>query len=185
MKTNDATTKHKTMGGEHIGVGIMILGLLCVILSSGCTSPYLSAAKKGDKEAQFKEGLMYAVGIQEAKKFSESDTAGELRRIRSYMNAEHYIHVPGAGEYPRGVDRAGVSSTGQYYDYSHQNWYGSAFDWFTQSAEQKYAPAMYHIGLMYQFGRGVPADQQKSIEWLRKASGLGYEPARKYLSGNY
>ena len=69
------------------------------------------------------------------------------------------------------------------WDHSDQNWYGQALNWFTLSAEQGYLPAMYHLGLMHEFGRGVPVDKQKSVEWLRKAAEKGYEPAQKYLGG--
>ena len=165
------------------------LGLVsvCGLLLGGCTSPYLAAANKGDKVAQFKEGLVFACGPYEHKKFSESDTAAELQRVSQYRTASYFYKDVFGVTHEFGIDRPYVITTlGKSEHYSGtSDWYPKAFNWFTQSAEQGYAPAMFHLGLMYEFGRGVSADKQKSNEWMRKAAEKGYEPAQKYLSGTY
>ena len=44
-------------------------------------------------------------------------------------------------------------------------------------ANQGYAAAQNNLGVMYAEGRGVSKDDDKAVEWYRKAADQGYERA--------
>ena len=48
--------------------------------------------------------------------------------------------------------------------------YAAAMNWYTESANQNYAPAQYAIGLLYEHGRGVEANAALAAEWYTKAA---------------
>jgi TPR repeat protein len=61
---------------------------------------------------------------------------------------------------------------------------------FRLAAKQGYAPAQYHLGEMYETGRGVPLDRLQSTfamanKWFRLAAKQGYAPAQLNLALNY
>ena len=45
-------------------------------------------------------------------------------------------------------------------------------------AKQGYAPAQYYLGLMYDFGRGVPKDDAEAAKWHRQGSRARDTPRR-------
>ena len=45
-----------------------------------------------------------------------------------------------------------------------------ALFWYTQAAEQNYAPAQTNVGAMYEFGRGVEQDYVQAALWYEKAA---------------
>lgn len=45
---------------------------------------------------------------------------------------------------------------------------------FRPLAEQGVAPAQFHLGLMYERGRGVPQDYRAALKWFRMAAEQGY-----------
>lgn len=51
--------------------------------------------------------------------------------------------------------------------------YVAAMNWYTESANQSYAPAQYAIGLLYEHGRGVEANASMAAEWYTKAADQG------------
>lgn len=48
--------------------------------------------------------------------------------------------------------------------------------------EQGNADAQYHLGRMYALGRGVPRDNGRAAEWLRRAAAQGHSDARSELA---
>ena len=42
--------------------------------------------------------------------------------------------------------------------------------WYRKAAEQNYAAAQYNLGLCYEHGEGVAADQVEAAKWYRKAA---------------
>ena len=52
-------------------------------------------------------------------------------------------------------------------------------DWIRKAAAQQFAPAMYHLGQIHEFGFGVPQDDRLALEWYRKAADAGSAAARR------
>ena len=48
--------------------------------------------------------------------------------------------------------------------------YEQAAEWFTKAAEQGYAEAQYNLGVMYDFGQGVPQDYNEAGELISKGA---------------
>ena len=47
------------------------------------------------------------------------------------------------------------------------------FDAVKKAAEQGHADAQYNLGLMYDYGGGVPEDDAEAVRWYRKAAEQG------------
>jgi uncharacterized protein YfiM (DUF2279 family) len=54
-----------------------------------------------------------------------------------------------------------------------------------QLAERGNAEAQYRVGLMYEFGKGYPADMEQAIIWIRKAAAQGHVSAEVELGVIY
>ncbi len=59
-----------------------------------------------------------------------------------------------------------------------------------EAAAAGYAPASFHLGQMYRFGKGVPVDQIKAVQYYQQAAAAGHlfaqrAVAEKYLKGEY
>jgi len=59
---------------------------------------------------------------------------------------------------------------------------GQAVHWFQAAARQGDAESMYVLGVMYQRGYAVQADQAQAITWLQRAADHGYTRASAVLS---
>lgn len=59
--------------------------------------------------------------------------------------------------------------------------YARALPIFTRLAEAGNPAAQYHLGEMYWYGEGVPADTAKGDAWFRKADQAGYPAAKAAL----
>ncbi len=57
--------------------------------------------------------------------------------------------------------------------------YATALKEFRVLAEQGYAGAQNNLGLMYEYGEGVPQDDVQARMWLNLAAAQGNELARK------
>ena len=51
--------------------------------------------------------------------------------------------------------------------------YGEALQWYRKAADKNYAPAMFHLAIMYANGIGVASDYARAVEWHRKAADQG------------
>ncbi len=60
--------------------------------------------------------------------------------------------------------------------------YKTAFTILEPFAKQGHADAQFHLGLMYNKGKGVPQNSAKALKWARKAARQGHFLARDYLS---
>ena len=63
--------------------------------------------------------------------------------------------------------------------------YQKALRLFKSFAERGDARAQYSLGVMYDFGRGVPKDYAKAVHWYRKAAEQGYVFAQSNLGVMY
>ncbi|MCL2075235.1 MAG: sel1 repeat family protein [Betaproteobacteria bacterium] len=46
------------------------------------------------------------------------------------------------------------------------------------AAEQGYAPAQFHLGVMYEYGQGMPQDDLEAANWYQKSAEQGYVDAQ-------
>ena len=60
-----------------------------------------------------------------------------------------------------------------------------AFDHFTRSAQQGYAPAQYRLGVAYASGDGTGKDLTKAVEWYEKSARQGHITAQRSLAVIY
>jgi len=97
----------------------------------------------------FRMGLNAATSADASKNFNASDTAAELAREHYYSDA----------------NPANARQQSQ------------AFTFFTYAAKQGNRPAMYHLALMYKYGRGTPQNDAEAAKWLAAAAAASYEPA--------
>jgi TPR repeat protein len=60
-----------------------------------------------------------------------------------------------------------------------------AIDWIRKAAAQKYAPAEFQMGQLYDFGFGVGQDDQQALVWYRNAAEHGSAAAQRALGDFY
>ena len=60
-----------------------------------------------------------------------------------------------------------------------------AFEHFTRSAEQGYAPAQYRLGVAYANGDGTGKNLAKAVEWYEKSARQGHATAQRSLARIY
>jgi TPR repeat protein len=63
-----------------------------------------------------------------------------------------------------------------------------AAEFYKKAADREYAPAQYHLGMLYEDGRGVEVDEIQAVQWYYKAAMQGnanaqYELAIRYEHG--
>ena len=51
--------------------------------------------------------------------------------------------------------------------------------WYQVAAEQGDASAQFNLGLMYEYGRGVPQNYSEAVKWYRLAAEQGDASARR------
>jgi TPR repeat protein len=59
--------------------------------------------------------------------------------------------------------------------------YREAFSWYSQAANQGFAPAQKNLGLFYEMGLGLTKDILQASEWYRKAAEQGNIDAQNHL----
>jgi TPR repeat protein len=63
--------------------------------------------------------------------------------------------------------------------------YVEAFNWYSMAAESSHREAIYHLGLLYEKGLGIPQDYQKAIQLYNYAGHLGSDKALHQLGVVY
>jgi TPR repeat protein len=63
--------------------------------------------------------------------------------------------------------------------------YATAFREFLPLAEQGHTIAQHLLGVMYNFGEGVPKNDAEAVKWYRKAAEQGHAPAQYNLGNMY
>jgi len=56
-----------------------------------------------------------------------------------------------------------------------------AVEWFRKAADQEYADAQYQLGVMYENGWGVDANNKEAVQWYKKAAEQGNTDAQNKL----
>jgi hypothetical protein len=60
-----------------------------------------------------------------------------------------------------------------------------AIDWFRKAAAQKYAPAEFQLGQLYDFGFGVTQNDREALAWYRKAAEHGNVAGQRAVGDFY
>ena len=60
-----------------------------------------------------------------------------------------------------------------------------AIEWIRKAAAQRYAPAEFHLGQVYDFGFGATQDDRQALDWYRQAAEHGSAPAQRSLGDFY
>jgi len=124
-------------------------------------------AEKGDAQAQYQLGLMYAEGQGVAR-----DEAEAVRWYRKAAEQAFALAQNDLGSmYARG---RGVKQD-----------YAEALRWYRKAAEQGEAQAQNSIGAMYSLGQGVVRDDVEAVRWYRKSAEQGFALAQSNLGAMY
>jgi TPR repeat protein len=128
---------------------------------------YLQLAAQGNVDAQFKAGMIYAMGQGVAE--DDKQAAGWLGKAAEQGHREAQTKL--GFMYATGKGVAQNSS--------------SAIDWFYKAAEQGDPTAQYNLGLIYAQGQGVAKDTSLAFSWYSKAAVQGDARAQYKLGDMY
>jgi len=159
---------------------ILSILILCLVL---CLVLYLTAltniatsqtfnetkenAEKGNAEAQFNLGLMYAKGHGVAQDFAKAKAWFEKAAAQGLAEAQTTLGV-------LYVQGQGVAQD-----------FGKARAWYEKAADQGYAEAQTNLGALYAQGQGVSQDFTKAKAWFEKAAAQGVGKAQFNLGVLY
>lgn len=124
-------------------------------------------ADKGDAQAQFDLGTLYATGTWVAR---------DLKRAAKWHRKAAEQGLPRA-QYQLGLDYA--DGNGVKEDKM------AAVAWYRRAAEQNLVEAQFSLGLCYANGRGVNPNAVEAVRWFRKAAASGYADAQAELGNCY
>jgi uncharacterized protein len=124
-------------------------------------------AEKGNAQAQYKVGRMYAFGEGVAKDLSLAQDW--YRKAAEQQDVQAQIMLGGMYANGEGVPKD----------------LGLAAAWYRKAAEQQDVQAQTMLGWMYANGEGVPKDLGLAAAWYRKAALLGDAVAQQNLGWMY
>lgn len=107
-------------------------------------------AERGDAEAQYNLGKMYASGKVVADEYNYNEA------VKWYIKAAEQGHIK--AQYALGEIYSSSSIEGVTQDYKE------AAKWYIKAAEQGHVKAKYNLGLLYAQGLGIPKSTLKAIE---------------------
>ena len=157
-----------------------------------------SRAFDGDADAQFLLGLDYLlVGVV----LEEDEDAVRLYRLHAeygygitkYLGRRYRYVSPGGAELLEAM-AAATGSRRRFRRYAERakrlyakdvRWLKEAARWHRLAAEQGLAVAQYYLGLMYEFGLGMSADDEEAVRWFRLAAEQGLAEAQYRLGEEY
>jgi uncharacterized protein len=159
----------------------------------GAFREWLPVAQRGDANAQFNIGLLYANG-KGVRKDPKQAADWYRKAAEQGVGAAEYnlgvMYANGDGV-PRDVHEAvkwlqrasdhgipmGREHLADLYGGNEVQNYAKSLEWHRQAASQGDPTAQFDFGLMYDLGRGVPRDYPQAMNWYRKAADQGYAPA--------
>lgn len=62
---------------------------------------------------------------------------------------------------------------------------GQGVEWIRKAADQRFAPAEFQLGQIYEFGFGVPPDEGQALAWYRRAAEHGSAPGQRTVAEFY
>lgn len=159
-------------------------------------------AEEGDAAAQFSLGVMYYYGQGVRQDYEAAMTLYRRAAAQDHAGAQFnlgimYLRGEGVPEddeeglkwlhkaAEQGLVEAQFSLGYMHYDGDDggQNYlldYKEAMKWFRKAAEQGHVGAQFHLSDMYDFGKGVPADDKLSYMWASISAANGSETGAEY-----
>lgn len=163
----------------------------------------MARATGGEKEAQASLGLAYMIGngvLQDEaearywiEKGAETREAYSLSILATFYrfsgtDEEKELEIPLRIEAADKGDRASQAYVGEAYyrgAIDGEPDYEKAGDYLLPAAEEFNPVAIYYLGLMSYFGRGVEEDKALGIEMIESAANLGHTDAQYDMAGIY
>ena len=121
---------------------------------------YEVLANQGSVDSQIFLGWMYQQGIGTNQDFNEAENW--YNKAASCDSAEALFYL-GKLNAVRGDET-------------------SARKFYEDSAKHSYSPALFRLGWYYEFGKGIPKDINKALDYYTSASNLGHIFAKKHLA---
>ncbi len=173
-------TKYAVVGGLKCARGACIIGLgllLGSLLASavdkkselneglaaaragdyvGAHAVWLSLARRGNAEAQFRLGWLHDAGLGTEKNPFNAVKWYHQAAAQGHANAQYNLGIMSAEG--RGMPRDDTK----------------AANYFLEAANQGHAKAQYKMGLLYQAGRGVSNDLRRARYWFVRARANGF-----------
>jgi|GEM_PF-5056022 len=119
---------------------------------------------KGDAEASFCLGFMYAAGDGVAQDYKQAGTLIRKSAEQGYAPSQYFL----AEEF-----RSGAKNSQK------------ALEWYLKAAEQEYDFAQNNLGLIYLHGLGIPQDYKEAFKWISKAANHGRGTSQSILASMY
>lgn len=157
---------------------------------------YLKAAEMGDSHSMCNVGNCYKIGIGVEKDqvkafewFQKSAAQGHVRAIKQlihcYKNGigvEKDVQkvIDWYGKIIEKGEKGDIVNLGHYYETVVLD-YEKALHYYLLAAEQGDKIGQYNVGIMYEYGKGVDADENTAIYWYRKSARKGYDKAQEKL----
>jgi TPR repeat protein len=168
----------------------------------GAFREWKAAADKGQAEAQYDLGLLYAKGLGVQRDLQVSQQWYEAAALQGNAQAEYSLgqmYAQGWGipaneaSTLRWMEMANGSSGDNSED---PGWlaiegYGTSTDftkaayWYRLAADQGHPEAQYDLARLYSDGKGVPKDQTEAFKLVKMAASQGYAPAAARLGWRY
>ena len=175
---------------------LFLMGISIITSAQGTYQKFISAAKRGDADAQYRIGSCYHSGADVDK--------DEKKAVYWWGKAAKQNHAISQGllgnayDVGQGVDKDPTQAVYWYRKAAEQGFplaqtslalhYSigkgvqkdetQAFYWFRKAAEQGFAEGQYWLGLSYSNGWGVSKDEGQALNWYRKAAEQGHAGAQ-------
>ncbi len=160
-----------------------------------------AAAQKGQPEAEYDLGLLYAKGLGVARDLSVAQQWYEAAALQGNSQAEFSLgqmYAQGWGIPPdegAAVRWMEMATNGNSEDtdlawlpiegYGVQVDYAKAAYWYRLAADQGHPEAQFELAELYSQGRGVPRDQTESFKLTKAAASQGFTRAATALGWLY
>jgi len=127
----------------------------------------IKKAEKGDIEAQYQVGYMFANGKGVPQNGKESAKWFHKAAIKGHSKAQYNIGL-------------------LYYKDSHSKRNAEkAIEWFTKASEQGYTDSTFMLGLIYMGGKSGIKDTEKGFNYLYKSAVKGHPEGQNYVGYCY
>lgn len=161
-----------------------------------------AAAEKGDAEAQFDLGVLYAKGLGTDQNMQQA--------VRLYRSAAEHGNVQAAFSLGQlyskgwGVPRDDAEALRWFQaanspdpdnpvrlgwivaeGYGVPQDYAVAAFWYRNAAQKGHAEAQFNLAHLYATGKGVQHDDEEAARWCRAAATQGYAPAQARLGWRF
>jgi TPR repeat protein len=152
-------------------------------------------AERGDPNAQYNLGLMFALGHGVPKDYQKAADWYRKAAEQGVAAAQYNLGVmfangQGVAQNNEEATKWFLKAAGQGIDNAEINLgdlyaegegasknYAEAEKWYRKAAERGVASAAFNLGVMYDLGQGVTRDYDEAIKWYTKAADAGYAPA--------